>query len=87
MIKFVSDFRQVGGFLRVLRFPSQIKLILFGCKENNEELNTLLLKSVHKFIRQTCKFNKYVSPTVILSQHNLYVLPPTFPPTFSSVKY
>jgi len=25
-IKFVSDLRQVGGFLRVLRFPSPIKL-------------------------------------------------------------
>ena len=24
--KFVSDFRQVGGFLRVLRFPPPIKL-------------------------------------------------------------
>jgi hypothetical protein len=26
VIKFVSDFRQIGGFLRVLQFPSQIKL-------------------------------------------------------------
>jgi hypothetical protein len=26
MIKFVSDLRQVGGFLRVLRFPPPIKL-------------------------------------------------------------
>jgi len=26
VIKFVSDLRQVGGFLRILRFPSQIKL-------------------------------------------------------------
>ena len=26
VIKFVSDLRQVGGFLRVLRFPSPIKL-------------------------------------------------------------
>jgi hypothetical protein len=26
MIKFVSDLRQVGGFLRILRFPSPIKL-------------------------------------------------------------
>ena len=25
-IKFVSDLRQVGGFLRVLRFPPAIKL-------------------------------------------------------------
>ena len=26
MIKFVSDFRQVGGFLHVLRFPTLRKL-------------------------------------------------------------
>jgi hypothetical protein len=26
VIKFVNDWRQVGGFLRVLRFPPQIKL-------------------------------------------------------------
>ena len=26
VIKFVSDLRQVGGFLRVLQFPSPIKL-------------------------------------------------------------
>jgi hypothetical protein len=26
VIKFVSDLRQVGGFLRVLRFPPLIKL-------------------------------------------------------------
>jgi len=26
VIKFVSDFRQVGGFLRVIRFPPTIKL-------------------------------------------------------------
>ena len=26
LIKFVSDLRQVGGFLRVLRFPTPIKL-------------------------------------------------------------
>jgi hypothetical protein len=27
VIKFVSDFRQVGGFLRILWFPSPLKLI------------------------------------------------------------
>jgi len=26
VMKFVSDMRQVGGFFRVLRFPSPIKL-------------------------------------------------------------
>ena len=28
MIKFVCDFRQVGGFLRVLQFPPPIKIKL-----------------------------------------------------------
>ena len=36
VIKFVSDLRQVGGFLRVLRFPPPIKLT------NN--INEILLK-------------------------------------------
>jgi len=27
VIKFVSDLRQVGGFLQVLRFPPSLKLI------------------------------------------------------------
>jgi hypothetical protein len=40
VIKFVSDLRQVGGFLRVLRFPPPIKLSaqeesLFRKKLNN----------------------------------------------------
>ena len=37
--------------------PISIEYILFGCNEISEELNTLLFKSVHKFIRQTCRFN------------------------------
>jgi hypothetical protein len=36
MIKFVSDLRQVGGLLRVLRFPPPIKLIT--------EITEILLK-------------------------------------------
>ena len=56
--------------------PISIEYILFGCNEISEELNTLLFKSVQKFIRHTCRFNNYLSPTVILSQHNLLVLPP-----------
>jgi hypothetical protein len=31
VIKFVSDLRQVGGFLSVFRFPPPIKLIAFVC--------------------------------------------------------
>ena len=37
--------------------PISIEYILFGCNEISEKLNTLLFKSVHKFIRQTCRFN------------------------------
>jgi hypothetical protein len=37
--------------------PIFIEYILFGCNEISEELNTLLFKSVQKFIRQTCRFN------------------------------
>jgi hypothetical protein len=38
--------------------PLSIEYIFFGCNEISEELNTLLFKSVHKFIRQTCIINK-----------------------------
>jgi hypothetical protein len=31
VIKFVSDFQQVGGFLQVLRFPPPIKLTACSC--------------------------------------------------------
>jgi hypothetical protein len=33
VIKFVSDLRQVGGFLRVLRFPPSIKLETFSTNQ------------------------------------------------------
>jgi hypothetical protein len=39
--------------------PISIEYILFGCNVISEELNTLLFKSVPKFIRQTCRFNNY----------------------------
>jgi len=48
VIKFVSDVRQVGGFLRVLRFPAPIKLprynwniIESGVKHQNQPNNNL----------------------------------------------
>jgi hypothetical protein len=48
VIKFVSDVRQVGGFLRVLRFPAPIKLprynwniIESGVKHQNQPTNNL----------------------------------------------
>ena len=38
VIKFVSDLRQVGGFLRVLRFPPPIKL------HDRHDITEILLK-------------------------------------------
>ena len=37
--------------------PISIEYILFGCNGISEESNTLLFKSMQKFIRQTCRFN------------------------------
>jgi hypothetical protein len=37
--------------------PISIEYILFGCNVISEELNTLLFKSVQKFIRQTCRLS------------------------------
>jgi hypothetical protein len=34
IIKFVSDLQQVGGFLRVLRFSSPVKLTATNCQYN-----------------------------------------------------
>jgi hypothetical protein len=45
VIKFVSDLRQVGGFLRVLRFPPPIKLTYI-----NEILLTVA-ETEHRFMR------------------------------------
>ena len=39
--------------------PISKEYILFGCSEISEELNTLMFKSMHKFILQTCRFNNY----------------------------
>ena len=40
-------------------YHDHVQYILFGCNVISEELNTLLFKSVQKFIRQTCRFNNY----------------------------
>jgi hypothetical protein len=53
VIKFVSNLRQVGGFLRVFRFPSQIKLTATkylklddsGVKHQFTHLHLMSLKS------------------------------------------
>ena len=36
--------------------------IIFGCKETSEELNILKFKSMHKFIRQICRFDHLLTP-------------------------
>ena len=45
MIKFVSDLRQVGGFLRVLRFPPPIK-------HDHHDITEILLKGALNTINQ-----------------------------------
>jgi hypothetical protein len=61
VIKFVSDLCQVGGFLRVLRFPSSIKLtaiilniakptLYIGVKSPNKS----------KFEFRICRFSMYM---------------------------
>ena len=47
MVKFVSDLRQASGFLRVLRFPPQIK------KTDGNEISEILLKVALIPIKQT----------------------------------
>jgi hypothetical protein len=37
--------------------PISMEYILFGFSDISKELNTLLFKSVEKFIRQSCRFN------------------------------
>ena len=57
MIKFVSDLRQIGGFLRVLRFPPPIKLIA------TNDIAEILLKVALNTIKQsTCNGFTYTSP-------------------------
>jgi hypothetical protein len=45
VIKFVSDLRQVGGFLRVLRFPPPIK-------HDHHDITEILLKGALNTINQ-----------------------------------
>jgi hypothetical protein len=47
VIKFVSDLREVGGFLRVLRFPPPIK------PETPYDITKILLKVALNTINQT----------------------------------
>ena len=52
VIKFVSDLRQVGGFLRVLRFPPLIKLTV--------DITEILLKVALNTLNQTKPYANFV---------------------------
>jgi hypothetical protein len=66
---FVSDLRQVGGFLRVLRFPPPIKLTV-------RDIAEILLKVALNTIKQTNIFQeltisitmRVVNPTTVRSR-------------------
>jgi SUMO ligase MMS21 Smc5/6 complex component len=49
VIKFVSDLRQVGGFLQVLQFPSPIKLTAIYYNIISENI-----KSINNSINKSC---------------------------------
>jgi hypothetical protein len=60
MIKFVSDLRQVAGFLRVLRFPSPIKLITNWYNWNIVESGTKHYNHITpKRFRETAMWNLF----------------------------
>jgi uncharacterized protein with PhoU and TrkA domain len=48
VIKFVSDLRQVDGFLQILRFPSRIK-------QTANDITEIVLKVALNTIKQTIK--------------------------------
>jgi hypothetical protein len=61
VIKFVSDLRQVGGFLRALRFPSPINLLCI-------QSETLILEVVYTLIfPHTCIPSFVINVMKILS--------------------
>ena len=61
VIKFVSDLRQVGGFLRVLRFPPR------------HDITEILLKVTLNTIKQTNILTLYIFPWNKSSSLNSYV--------------
>ena len=80
VIKFVSDLRQVGGFLRSLRFPPPIKLTAVA-------LDTIKQTNIH-FLCYFDKFNRWNSCLLFSifskSPRSIYILLCTYKPyTFS----
>jgi hypothetical protein len=58
VIKFVSDLRQVGGFLRVIRFPPTNKT-------DRTDITEMLLKMALNTIKQTNQNKNYTYYTVV----------------------
>ena len=65
--KFFSDFRQVGGFLRILRFPPPIKLKYCG----KAALNTITLtSSASSDISQT---NQFLDQITVQKEYYIHI--------------
>jgi hypothetical protein len=64
-LEFVSDLRQVGGFLRVLRFPPPIKLIATSPRYN------LNIVEHHKPTNQPTNYNLEILIQLILFRISL----------------
>jgi hypothetical protein len=75
VIKFVSNVRQFGGFLRVLRFPPPIKLapwynwtiVESGVKQHNPPTHSIFRKWLTIFMR--CSYFEVVDTTIRCPSH------------------
>jgi hypothetical protein len=78
VIKFVSDLRQVGGFLRVLQFPPPIKLDRYDITEILLKVALNIITLTHYKVDSTCTllyvFLMYNVATLILASYK-YVQP------------
>ena len=84
MIKFVSDLRQIGGLLLVLRFPSPIKLtvtdrwltpgppVSFTNKTDRDDITEILLKVALNTIDLTLTLK--ISPPITDKKQKLFTL-------------
>jgi len=68
MIKFFIDLRQVGGFLRILRFPLPIKLTDTSFIVEKVALDTINLTLID------IKSTRSINCDFVLSVTNIYIL-------------
>ena len=61
MTKFVSDLRQVGGFLGVLRFPPPINIVESGVKHHNPNPTTVNITYMHIQLYQLSFLNNILT--------------------------